>query len=77
LIRFLNKTFSCAEVELGVKMSLDDLLHDMKNGAKVNHLDWDNGEFIAIKNGYFVDENGEDFTIAPWMLDDLDFYLKE
>lgn len=53
----------------------EDLIHQMKVGQKVSHGDFLDGEYITIKDGYFVDENGKDFSIAPWFFYDYNFYI--
>ena len=53
--------------------TLEELLPEMRKGAKVAHYDWDLNEFITIKDGEFYDEKDNLFTLSPWMLDDSMF----
>lgn len=53
--------------------TLEELLPEMRKGAKVAHYDWDLDEHITIKDGEFCNEAGNLFTLSPWMLDDSMF----
>lgn len=50
--------------------SIEELVPYMTRGGKITHEEWGEGEYITIKNGYFVDENGDDFVISPNLLVD-------
>lgn len=48
--------------------SIEGFIPYMTRGGKITHEDWCEGEYITIKNGYFVNENGDDFIISPNLL---------
>ena len=50
--------------------SIEELVPYMTKGGKIAHEEWCDDEYITIKNGYFVDENGDDFVISPNLLVD-------
>ncbi|MBF31819.1 MAG: hypothetical protein Unbinned1322contig1000_11 [Prokaryotic dsDNA virus sp.] len=56
---------------------LVDLLMHCHEGGKVTHYEWPDGEYIEVIDGYFKDEKGENFTLAPWLLDDSNFMKYE
>lgn len=55
------------------KYSLEELIEFMYRDGKVTHVDWNDSDYITIKHGEFVDENGNSFCLSPWMLHDLEF----
>lgn len=55
-------------VPIKYNKSIDKLLTFMYSGGKISHEDWAEGEWISIKNGEFITESGNEFTISPWMI---------
>lgn len=53
--------------------SLIELMPHALDGGRISHYEWPEGEYIVIKDGYWLDEKGLIFTIAPWMITDTDF----
>lgn len=58
-------------------MGLQELMDEMKMGGKVSHIEFEDGEFITIKNEMFVNQSDKEMKIKPWMLEDEDFFLLE
>lgn len=56
---------------------LVDCLDHLRKGGQVSNYEWEINEHIELKNGYFVDESGADFMLAPWMLEDHQFIKME
>lgn len=50
-------------------MEFTDLLNFMRNGGRIQHEEWCETEYLTIKDGELVDEDGELFTISPWLID--------
>ena len=54
-----------------------ELIDFMKHGGKIAHYEWEINEYITINNGYFVDEEGLDFTFSPWSVGEYFHKLEE
>ena len=51
---------------------LEELLPELRKGAKIRCADWDNGEYVYLcENGIIYDEKKKPFNLAPF-----DFFRK-
>lgn len=56
---------------------LEELLPEFRKGAKIRQTHWNNDQYICLKNGNIIDENGVCYTrfYDSWLMSDAwEFY---